>query len=179
MKITIAGTPGSGKSTVGKLLASKLEYNHYSAGQMMRDMAEEKNITLLELSKEAEKDMSIDMEIDDRSIQIGQEEDNFVMDAHVGFHFIKDSVKIFLDAPFEVRAKRILEDTIRNELNINIETTKEKLERREFSEKDRYGKYYNIDPYEKSQFDLVLDSTTKTPDELVDEILKYLDTLKS
>ncbi|MCH9028900.1 MAG: nucleoside monophosphate kinase, partial [Bacteroidetes bacterium] len=64
MIITISGKAGSGKSTVAKELARKLELKHYSIGDLMRQMAKEKNISLTELGKLAEKDDSIDKELD-------------------------------------------------------------------------------------------------------------------
>ena len=48
--ITVSGRPGSGKSTVAKSLAAKLNLDHVSAGDFMREMAAERNITVLELS---------------------------------------------------------------------------------------------------------------------------------
>ena len=50
MVITISGEPGAGKSTTAKLLAKKLSCKHYSTGDFMRDMAEERKISLLELT---------------------------------------------------------------------------------------------------------------------------------
>ena len=52
MIITISGTPGSGKSTVAKMIATKLGFKHYSTGDFMRQMAKERGISLEELSKE-------------------------------------------------------------------------------------------------------------------------------
>ena len=46
MIITISGIAGSGKSTVAKLLAKKLNCKHYSVGDFMRQIAKEKNIPL-------------------------------------------------------------------------------------------------------------------------------------
>ena len=74
MIITIAGTAGSGKSSVGKLLAKRLNYKHYSMGDLQRNIAEEQGISLLELSKLEEKDRSIDEEVDQRQISLGREE---------------------------------------------------------------------------------------------------------
>jgi len=136
--ITINGTAGSGKSTVAKLLAKKLDYKHYSMGDFQREIAEEKGISLLELGKLEEKDKSIDEEVDQMQIDLGRKEDNFVIDSRLGFHFIPNSIKIFLDADFEERAKRILADTIRKEHNVNLKTTKQNIKTREASEKKRY-----------------------------------------
>jgi len=174
MKITISGTSGSGKSTVGKLLARKLNYEHYSNGDFMREMAEERKISLLELSKEAETDMSIDQELDNRQIQLGKTQDNFVIDSRLGFHFVSDSIKIFLDADFETRAKRILADTIRKEHNVNLNTTKENMKKREESEKKRYKEYYNLDTSDKSNYDLIIDTTNISPEQVVDKITGYI-----
>ena len=63
----------------------------------MREIAAKRGITLLELSKLAETDRSIDKELDNYQIQLGKDEDNFIIDARLGWHFIPDSIKIFLD----------------------------------------------------------------------------------
>ncbi|MBW2965791.1 cytidylate kinase family protein [Candidatus Woesearchaeota archaeon] len=174
MRITIGGTAGSGKSTVAKMLANKLGYKHYSMGDFQREIAEEKKISLLELSKLEEEDRSIDEEVDQRQINLGRNEDNFVIDSRLGFHFIPNSVKIFLDANFEERAKRILADTIRKEHNINLENTKHNMKIRELSEKRRYQQYYNLDPYDKNHYDLIVDTTKINAEEAVEEILEFV-----
>ena len=171
--ITIAGTVGSGKSTAAKLLAKKLGYKHYSMGDFQREIAEERGISLLELSKMEERDRSIDEEVDQRQIKLGREEDNFVIDSRLGFHFISNSVKIFLDASFEERAKRILADKIRKEHNVNLENTKKNMKVRKTSEQKRYKKYYNLDPYDKKHYDLIVDTTSISAEEAVDKIIEF------
>ncbi|MBI2654170.1 nucleoside monophosphate kinase [Candidatus Woesearchaeota archaeon] len=87
MRITISGKAGTGKSTVAKLLAHKLNLKHYSIGDLMRAMAKEKGITLLELNQLAEQDKSIDLELDDKLKELGQEKDNFVVDGRLTAFF--------------------------------------------------------------------------------------------
>lgn len=96
MQITITGLSGSGNSTVAKLLAKKLNYKHYSAGDFRRQLAKERNLTLMELNKLGEKESWTDIEADKISEKIGNKEKNFVMDAKVGFHFVPNSVKIIM-----------------------------------------------------------------------------------
>ena len=174
MKITIGGAPCSGKSTVGKLLAKKIGYNYYYIGGIQRDIAEEKKISMLELGELEEKDPSLDMEVDQRQIDIGRNEDDFIMDGRLSFHFVKDSIKIFIDADFEERAKRILADRIRKELNVDLENTKENINKRVESEKKRFKEYYHVDPFDKGNYDLVLDTTDLTPEEAVEKIMKFI-----
>jgi len=73
----------------------------------MGEVAVNKNITLLELSKKAETDKSIDDEIDQKQINLGKNRDNFVIDSRLGFHFIPNSIKIFLDVKLKEGARRI------------------------------------------------------------------------
>jgi len=39
MRITISGTPGSGKTVVGKYLSKKLNLKYYGIGELMREFA--------------------------------------------------------------------------------------------------------------------------------------------
>lgn len=174
MIITISGASGSGKSTVAKLLAKKLNYKHYSIGDFMREIAEKRGISLLELSKLAETDKSIDKELDQRQIDLGKTEDNFVIDARLGYHFIPNSKKIFLDADLKESAKRILADKGRKEKNVNLQNTTENIQKRQASEQKRYKEYYNLDIYDKTNYDLIIDTTKLTPEQVVDKILEYI-----
>jgi cytidylate kinase len=175
MIITIAGTVGSGKSTVGRIIAKRLGLKHYSIGDLMREMAEQRKISLMEISKLAEKDRSIDEELDQRQISHGMEEDDFVIDGRLSFHFIPKSFKIFLDADELVRAKRVLADNIRKEHNINLNNTVENMKRRVLSEKKRYRKYYKINPYSKKFYDLIVDTTKLSPNDVADTIIDFVE----
>ena len=172
------GTPGSGKSTVAKLLAKKLNLEHYSMGRLQRDIADEKGISIFELNKLEETDRSLDEEVDQSQMQLGKEKDNFVIDSRLGFHFIPNSIKIFVDADFEERAKRVLSDTIRKEPNVNLENTRKNIEERQNSEKRRYKDYYNLNPYDTSNYDLVIDSTNIPQEDVADKIIEFVNEKK-
>lgn len=174
MIIALGGKPGSGKSTIAKLLAKKLNFKHYSNGDFMREIAEQRNISILELSRIAETDPSIDKELDSRQIMLGKTEDNFVIDSRLGFHFIPNSKKIFIDAKIEIRAERILSDKQRKENNQDIEKAKQNIIAREKSEIKRYMQYYNLNPYDKNNFDIAIDSSDLTPEEIVNKIINSL-----
>jgi cytidylate kinase len=159
MIITISGIAGSGKSTVAKLLAQKLNYRHHSIGDFMREIAKERNLTLLELSKQAETDKTIDQELDKKQIELGKKEDNFVIDSRLGFHFIPNSKKIFLEVDIKEAAKRILNEKRQHEQYRDIEDSVEKIKTRISSEDKRYQEYYKIDYHDKQNYDIVIDTT--------------------
>jgi len=175
MIITISGKAGSGKSTVAKALAKKLKLKHYSIGDLMRQMAKEKGISLLELSKIAEEDKKIDRELDKRQIQLGKKEKNFVIDGRLTAYFIKKAdVKIFLDCDDGVRAKRILKDNERYEKEKNLKEIMKNIKKREESERKRYKKYYKVDYCNKELYDMIIDTSFTKVNEVVDDINKVI-----
>jgi cytidylate kinase len=175
MIITISGALGSGKSTVAKLVAQKLNLKHYSTGDFMREIAIKRSVTLLELSKLAEKDASIDKELDERQIRIGKKEDNFIIDARLGWHFIPHSIKVFLNVADEEAAKRIFSERRADEKNnITLEATLKNIKRRKESETKRYLQYYGVNYFNLKNYDLVIDTTTLTAEEVAEKIVKVV-----
>ena len=175
MIITISGKAGSGKSTVAKLLSQKLNLKHYSIGDLMRAMAAEKGLSVLEFSKLAEKDKSIDFELDDKLKELGKSRDNFVVDGRLTAFFIPHAqVRVFLDADDKVRAERILKDQRQQEKSRTLKETISNIKEREESEKKRYQSYYGVDYFDKKLYNYVIDTTKLSPNEVVDKIIKIM-----
>jgi cytidylate kinase len=95
MIITISGNPGSGKNTVGEMLAKELKYEYIVMGDIRRQIAEDRGISLADLNKSDEESGETDKIVDDKLVQIGKEQDNIVVVGRVGFHFIPDSLRYF------------------------------------------------------------------------------------
>lgn len=175
MIITIAGDAGSGKSSVAELVAEKLKFRHYSVGDFMREIARKRKISLLALSKLAEKDRSIDEELDDIQIELGKYEDHFVLDSRLGWHFVPKSFKVFLKVNEKEAAKRIFEHKRKEEEeNKTVEETLQNIKDRKNSEILRYRKYYKINPYNNKNYDLIVDTTKLTPEESAEKITKAM-----
>lgn len=175
MIITIGGKAGSGKSTVAKLIAEELGLKHYSVGDLQRQLAKEKGISLLELSKLEEKDPKVDKQLDEKQKLLGERGDNFVIDSRLGAMFIPHAdFKIFLDADEKIRAKRILKDKRAIEKSKTTKQTIANIKKREASENKRYKKYYRYDCYDLAWYDLVIDTTGISPKEVVDKIIAFI-----
>lgn len=178
MIITISGTAGSGKSTVAKALAKELGLKHYSTGDFMREMARKRGMTIIELNKLGEKDQSIDKELDERQIKLGRNEKNFVIDGRLSFYFIPNSIKIFLDADIEQRAKRIFNDKRKTENNLTLKETLENIKERQESEIERYEKYYGLNPYKNKHYDILIDTTKLDIEGAIKKAVKEVSKLK-
>lgn len=176
--ITIAGKLGSGKSSTAKKVSEILGYKHLSSGDFMRDIANKRGISLMELNKIAEEDSSIDKELDDRNTEIGKQAD-IVIDSRLGFHFIPESFKVYLDLHPEIAAGRILKDKENNPNRHREDSrafdTKEDIMKsivdRQESEKSRYDKIYGIKDVSCSDnYDLIIDTSKYSLEEVAQKI---------
>ncbi|HLV90824.1 MAG: cytidylate kinase family protein [Acidimicrobiales bacterium] len=171
----MSGRPGSGKSVVAKALAEVLSVDHVSAGDFMREMAAERGMSILELSRVAESDDAIDLEIDARTSRLAGSGRSFVMDARLGWHFIPHSVKVFLDVRPEVAAARVFgAGRSAEKENVNLDATVRAIAERTESERERYIEYYGIDYLDPSHYDLVVDTSDLTPEQVVERIVEHL-----
>lgn len=178
MRITITGPPGSGKSTVAKLLAKKLKLKHYSAGDIRREIAAKKGISLAELNKRDEKTHETDKLVDDYQKELGKTKDNFVIDGRLPAFFIPNSVKIFLDVAPLTGAKRVMDRRKGVEVYKDVKEAAKKLKERDASDKKRYKDLYGINYSDRKMYDLVIDTTETKAEEIVREIIKFVKTFR-
>jgi len=151
--LTISGLPGSGTSTVSRLLSQKHGLKVVSAGELFRSLAKEYGMTLAEFGALAESDDSIDLKIDEMQKDIAQTNDNIVLEGRLAGHMASKPLRIWIKAPVDVRVKRIVS---REEGSFDAKL-KETIER-EASEAIRYRTIYGIDINDLSVYDLVIDS---------------------
>jgi predicted cytidylate kinase len=175
MIISISGKPGAGKTTVAKMLAKKLGFKFYSIGDLRGEIAMKLGITIDELNEIGTKQEWTDKNVDEYQKELGEKEDNFVIDSWLGFHFIPKSKKIFLDVDPKEAAKRIFKDQRKDEPKMrNVEEVEKMLEKRVKNSLERYKKYYNINCFDKKNYDLVIDTTHMKPEDVVKRIMKFL-----
>lgn len=183
MIISISGFPGSGKSTVATLVAKKLSFERIYMGGVLRKLADQKGITILELIKQAETDGSIDEDVDKMVADLGRDKDNFVIESRTAFHFIPESLKVFIKVDLKEGARRIFKDLMTEERSeedkaSSAENLSKMLEERIEVDKGRYQKYYGIDYTDTGNYDLVIDSTELKPEEVVDKIMVEVEKIR-
>lgn len=181
MKITMSGDPGAGKSTVAKILAKKLGLKRYYIGGIRREMAAKRGLSLEEYNLLGETDSSTDIEVDNYQKKLGKKEDNIIIEGRTSYFLIPDSLKVYLKVSLDEGAKRIInhmktkEGAKRNETKekheLSIEEMKEKLINRKKSDVFRYKKYYDQDVFDLSHYDLVIDTTNISVEQVVNKLL--------
>ncbi len=170
--ITISGTPGSGKSTVAKILEKKLGLNYIYSGMIFRQLAEEHNMELEKFGKYCEQNSEIDKKLDARQLEILEKGDVILEGRLAGWLAYQNNIpalKVAIDTDLETRARRIV-----NREKGSVEFRKKEILEREGSEALRYKNYYNIDLKDKSIYDIVIDSKDKTAEEIVEIIIKKI-----
>lgn len=175
--ITIAGRPGSGKSSTARRLAEELGYQHFSSGDLFRALAKERGIDVLQANLSAEENAEIDHLVDGRLRELGQTEDFLVIDSRTAWHWIPNSFKVFLDLDLIVAAQRILRETDESrttseQLHELPEEYAQTLQKRLDSETRRYKSLYSINPYDHTNYDLIVDTESHNLDQAVATVLE-------
>ena len=168
MIISISGTAGSGKSTVAKKLAKQFGFKHYSMGDLQREVAEEKGISIMELGELEKTDPSIDKMIDDKQRELGEKEDNFVIDSWLAPVFIPNAIKIFLDADIKERARRRTGEKRTTETYQKQADAEKSIVQRENTNRERWMRFYDFDFKNTKNYDRIIDTT----DTLIEEVMK-------
>ncbi len=173
VKISITGDLGSGKSTVCRYLKEKYGMNVYSIGQIQRSLAQKYDMDVLAFNKYMETHPEIDEEIDTELTKIGKRNEDMVLDSRMAWHFVPDSFKVYLTVDPDEAARRVI-----NDQRGKVETyschknARDCLIERKRSENLRYITKYGVDCSNLDNYDLIIDATSISPEQVSDKIME-------
>jgi cytidylate kinase len=158
MIIAVSGLSGSGKNTLGELLAKALGYKIVCP--TFKDLAAADGISLMEFQKKAEKDHDIDKKFD--AVLKKQASGDCVVTTWLGPWIVDADVRIKVFASPDIRASRLAKRD-----KMTVSEAKKHIKERDDSNRDRYLKVYGIDIYDDSNFDALINSGICKPEELL------------
>ncbi len=170
-KISLAGDLGSGKSTVSKILIPRLGAEYYSTGAIVRSIAEQRGMTVVELNRYMEDHPEIDHEIDDGVARLAELDKPLIIDSRMAWHFTKGTFKVYLSTDIETSAIRIMGANRKGEHSASLADTVADTRARRESEIKRYSEQYGVNIKDLSNYDLIVDTTFATPEQIAECII--------
>ena len=167
--ITLSGKPGSGKSSTADKVAEMLNYTRYSSGDMVRQILHQKHLTLAQYNEQAQNDHALDDQVDTMLRDLRSAND-IIVDSRLGFYWLPESFKVYLDLDMEVATVRIYKDAVSNtsrsgagEGIASLAEVSRQVHDRMAAEQSRFRNLYHVDPYDLAHFDLVIDTSRHSP----------------
>ena len=177
--ITLSGKPGSGKSSTADRVAELLGYTRHSSGDMVRRVLKRNGMTLEEYNNQAVRDANLDDQIDEELRKLRDLSD-IVVDSRLGFYWLPESFKVYLDLDLDTATARIYSDVSSNELRqaagtstTSLSDVSRQVRERMENERARFQKHYNVDPYDKEHFDLVINTSRHAPQTVAVTVFDY------
>lgn len=168
--VTVGGPPGSGKSTAGRRAAERLGLTFRSAGEVFREEARERGMTLAEFGRYAEEHPEVDRDLDRAMRALARP--GVLIEGRVQGPLLRRAGipvrSIVVTAREDVRAARLAQRD-----GQAVGEAGRLMREREASERARYGRSYGID-LDREPADLVIDSTARTPDEVAEAIEAFV-----
>ena len=165
--ITVSGPPGCGATTVSEGLSAALDCGYVSGGDIFRQLADDRDMSLSQLIAKTDETDEIDRALDRRLRTIaekwGAANKPFVLESRLAGWLAgnRADLRIWLDAPDEVRVDRTSD---REEMEAEMRV-------REVSEAGRYASYYGIDVDDRSFYDLAINTARWPPETTLEMIL--------
>ena len=160
--ITIAGSPGSGKSSTAKAVAAALKFRHFSSGDHFRQLAAARGESIEAMNISAEVQRNIDLEVDNLLQRMDRTERRIVIDSRMAWRWMPLSFKVFLVLDPQTAAARIFEH-LQKEGRIgedarSVEEVRESIDRRSASEQKRYAALYGVAMTDPLNYDIVVNT---------------------
>ena len=160
--VTVAGSPGAGKSSTAKAVATALGFRHFSSGDLFRQLAAERGESIEAMNLSAEVQRDIDLDVDKLLQEKYRAEDRLVIDSRMAWKWMPHSLKVFLVLDPDTAAERIFhnlrEEGRQSEDATSVEEVRASIERRFASEQRRYLALYGVNPTDPLNFDLVINT---------------------
>ena len=168
--VTIGGPPGSGKSTVGRLAAERLDLEYRSAGEAFRAEGRRRGMDVEAFGLYAEAHPEVDRALDDAMQALATP--GHLLDGRIqGALCRRNGVPVHYIVVTAAEDERVRRVATRD--GQPIAEARKRVHRRELSERDRYRRFYSID-LDREVPDLTVDSTVKPARDVAEAIVAFV-----
>jgi cytidylate kinase len=198
--IAISGLPGSGSTTVAKLLSQKLNVSYFSAGQLWKDIAQGQaehqhyyplfkrildksglTIPIFPASSKGSAAVNLwktDLGKDPRFHQVIEtlqqeliDRGSIIIDGKLSIRMTKNAdFKIWLSGSLDARASRTAQRD-----HISVDEARKLLTERENIHRKEWLRIYGFDYLtQQKEADIVIDTSNKSPEQIVNEVQNSL-----
>ncbi|MEM0118618.1 MAG: cytidylate kinase family protein [Conexivisphaerales archaeon] len=182
--MVLSGPPAVGKTTVARIISSKLPLKYVSGGDMLKEIAKEKGYRVggeewwdtdegQKFLQERAKDFRYDLEVDRRLQQLVTQ-GGYVITSYAIPWLNPNGVKVWLKASQLVRARRMARRD-----SITVEKALEVVRLRDRENAELYKRMYGYE-FEKdlSVFDLMVNTEQIEAEEVANLIIQYVSSLQ-
>lgn len=173
IRVTISGSVGSGKSTIGNLLSKELNTEFISVGNLSRKRALLMGMDIDQFQLYLKKHPQLDKEMDIFIANEMNSKTNFILDYRLGYHFIENSFNILLKVSPEIALNRISDRQNSDEKYFQLTDEERilKMANRNKSMRDRFFELYNTDFLNEGNYQLVIQTDLLKPSEIIKQII--------
>ncbi len=158
LKVTISGPPGSGTSTLVSRIASSRGWSSLNGGDVFREEARARGLTVGQLSSDAKEDLDVDRSLDSLLQQRMSSHDSpeIIESRLSGWWAHKNSLnclRVWVNVSEQERAKRI-----QKREGGDFDDCLRKSQNRQRDDMERYSILYGINLDDMSPYNLVVDA---------------------
>ncbi len=166
VKVTISGPPGSGTSTLVEKLSTKLNWSSLNGGEVFREEAKSRGISVEQLSEIAKSNLQIDKALDDLlKNKMASNTPPDIIESRLSGWWASElelnCYRVWISVSDEERAKRI-----QNREGGNYEDCLVRSRKRQMDDKERYLALYGIDLDDLSPYNLIIDADKLDADDV-------------
>ena len=180
VRITISGHPGSGTSTLVKLLSENKGWNSLNGGELFRQEAKRRNMTLADFGELCKNDLDVDRELDSLLKQEMLRNDGqapAIVESRLAgwwaYNLELEIPRIWLDVDEIERAKRV-----QDREGGAIESILKESEKRASVDAQRFLELYNLLPEQPEPYSHRIEATSLNPQEVLARVLEIVEALE-
>tara|TARA_Y100000588_G_scaffold373362_1_gene447110 strand:+ start:3444 stop:4007 length:564 start_codon:yes stop_codon:yes gene_type:complete len=175
LMVTISGPPGSGTSTLVSKLSEFLGWSSINGGEVFREEASRRSISVEELSARAKEDLDVDRELDKllQSRMSSEDCPEIVESRLSGWWAHKndiDCLRVWVQVSDHERAMRI-----KKREGGSFDECLARSRQRQSDDMDRYRELYGINLDDMSPYNLIIDADEKDEDEVFEIVVNEME----